>query len=141
MFRGYKKVQIVLVKGCNRFVGGLYRLDSRRLYRSSSEYVELGACRLYVRSHGRIWNDTSYAKMSHFVVFAALVLAFFSAGRPFDVSVEAFTPPAPQFLNKSLCRIADMFRDDVPWLDIWPYCSPRQTEFYRRYIAFRARLP
>ena len=44
MNRGYKKFQIALVKRSDGFVGGLYRVESRSLYRPSSKYVELSAC-------------------------------------------------------------------------------------------------
>ena len=42
MIRGYQKFQIALINGSHGFVGRIGRLESRRLYRSGSKYVELG---------------------------------------------------------------------------------------------------
>ena len=64
MTRGYQKFKMALVKRSNGFVGGIYRLESGSLYTPGSKYVDLVACWQYVRSHVRIWNDTSYEKMS-----------------------------------------------------------------------------
>ena len=54
------------------------------------------------------------------------VLSSITNGRRFGMgSNMAFTALASQFLNKGVCRIADMFRYDVPRLDIPAVLSAR----------------